>query len=100
MSVFFIMTISTSFVKIYGMQINTNTNVGKRHTGFWVGKPEGGRPLGRPRRRRQDNITIYLQKIEWWGIWTGLVWLRNRCAGCFEGSNGLSAHIKCGEYLE
>jgi hypothetical protein len=26
-----------------------------------VGKPEGKRPLGRPRRRGGDNITMYLQ---------------------------------------
>jgi len=25
-----------------------------------VGKPEGKRPFGRPRRRREDNITISL----------------------------------------
>ena len=28
-----------------------------------VGKPEGKRPLGRPRRRWVDNITMYLQKV-------------------------------------
>jgi hypothetical protein len=27
-----------------------------------VGKPEGKRPLGRPRRRREDNITMDLQE--------------------------------------
>jgi hypothetical protein len=26
-----------------------------------VGKPEGKRPLGRPRRRWEDNIKMYLQ---------------------------------------
>jgi hypothetical protein len=26
-----------------------------------VGKPEGKRPLGRPRRRLEDNIKMYLQ---------------------------------------
>ena len=29
-----------------------------------VGKPEGKRPLGRPRRRWEDNIKIDLQKVE------------------------------------
>jgi len=35
-----------------------------------VGKPEGKRPLGRPRRRWVDNIRMDLQV---WvvGIWTG-----------------------------
>jgi hypothetical protein len=32
-----------------------------------VGKPEGKRPLGRPRRRRVDNIKIDLKEIEWDG---------------------------------
>jgi hypothetical protein len=28
-----------------------------------VGKPEGRRPLGRPRRRREDNIKMDLQEV-------------------------------------
>jgi hypothetical protein len=28
-----------------------------------VGKPEGKRPLGRPRRRWEDNIKIGLQEV-------------------------------------
>jgi len=28
-----------------------------------VGKPEGKRPLGRPRRRRVDNISMHLQDV-------------------------------------
>jgi hypothetical protein len=40
-----------------------------------VGKPEGKRPLGRPRRRQADNIRRILER--WDGVmWTGLVWLR------------------------
>jgi hypothetical protein len=30
-----------------------------------VRKPEGRRPLGRPRRRWVDNIKIDVRKIEW-----------------------------------
>jgi hypothetical protein len=30
-----------------------------------VGKPEGNKPLGRPRRRWVDNIKIDLREIEW-----------------------------------
>jgi len=30
---------------------------------FLVGKPDGKRPLGRPRRRWEDNINIYLQEV-------------------------------------
>jgi hypothetical protein len=40
-----------------------------------VGRPEGRRPLGRPRRRWEDNIKMDLQD-EGWGAWTGLSWLR------------------------
>jgi hypothetical protein len=41
-----------------------------------VGKPEGRRPLGRPRRRWEDNIKMDLQEVGWWGAWTGSIWLR------------------------
>jgi hypothetical protein len=30
-----------------------------------VGKPEGRRPLGRPRRRRLDNIMMDLVEVGW-----------------------------------
>jgi hypothetical protein len=30
-----------------------------------VGKPEGKRPLGRPRRRWKDNIKMDLQEVGW-----------------------------------
>jgi hypothetical protein len=30
-----------------------------------VGKPEGKRPLGRPRRRWVDNIKMDLGEVEW-----------------------------------
>jgi hypothetical protein len=40
-----------------------------------VGKPEGRRPLGRPRRRWENNIKMDLREVGW-GAWTGSVWLR------------------------
>jgi len=40
-----------------------------------VGKPERKRPLGRPRRRWDDNIKMDLQEVGC-GIWTGSIWLR------------------------
>ena len=49
---------------------------GQVNTGFWVGKPEGERPFGRPRRRWQDNVKMDLQETEWRGIWTLMVWRR------------------------
>jgi hypothetical protein len=33
-----------------------------------VGKPEGKRPLGRPRHRWEDNIKIDLREIGWGGM--------------------------------
>jgi len=33
-----------------------------------VGKPEGQRPLGRPRRRWEDNIRMDLQEVECGGM--------------------------------
>jgi len=40
-----------------------------------VGKPEGKRPLARPRLRWEDNIKMDLQEVGW-GVWTGSSWLR------------------------
>jgi hypothetical protein len=43
-----------------------------------VGKPEGKKPLGRPRRRREDNIKMELPELGLWGggePWTGSIWL-------------------------
>jgi hypothetical protein len=38
-----------------------------------VGKPEGRRPLGRPRRKREDNIKMDLMDIGWGGVdWIAL----------------------------
>jgi hypothetical protein len=33
-----------------------------------VGKPEGKRPLGRPRRRWMNNIKMNLREIGWDGV--------------------------------
>ena len=38
-----------------------------------VGKTEGKRPLGRPRRSLEDSIKTDLQEV---GAWTGSSWLR------------------------
>jgi hypothetical protein len=40
-----------------------------------VGKPEGKRPLGRPRRRWENAIKMDLREIGG-GVWTGFTWLR------------------------
>ena len=44
-----------------------------------VGKPEGKRPLGRPRRRWEDNIKMDLQEVgEGYGDWMALFQDRDR----------------------
>jgi hypothetical protein len=40
-----------------------------------VGRPEGRRPLDRPRYRWEDNIKMDVQEVER-GAWTGFSWLR------------------------
>ena len=44
-----------------------------------VGKPEGKKPLGRPRRRWEDNIKMDLQEVGCGGIdWIELFQVRDR----------------------
>jgi hypothetical protein len=44
-----------------------------------VGKPEGRRPLGRPRRRWLHNITMDLTEVGWGYVyWIGLAQDRDR----------------------
>jgi len=44
-----------------------------------VGEPEGKRPLGRPRRRWEDNIKMDLQEVGWGGMdWIELAQDRDR----------------------
>jgi hypothetical protein len=44
-----------------------------------VGKPEGRRPLGRPRRRWEDNIKMNLREVGWGGMdWINLAQDRYR----------------------
>ena len=33
------------------------------YTGFWWGKPEGKSPIGRPRRRWEENIKMDLREV-------------------------------------
>jgi hypothetical protein len=46
-----------------------------------VEKPEGRRPLGRPRRRWVDNIKMNLREREDGVVWTVLIWLRIGTSG-------------------
>ena len=66
-----------------------------------VGKPEGKRPLGRPRRRRDDNIKMDLQELGGGcGDWMELAQDRERWRALVSTCNELSSTIKCGEFLD
>jgi hypothetical protein len=44
-----------------------------------VGKPQGKKPVGRPRRRWLDNIRMDLGEVRWSDVdWIGLAQDRNR----------------------
>jgi hypothetical protein len=59
-----------------------------------VGKPEGKRPLGRPKRRSKNKIRMDLREIGCEGVdWIHL-------AGCCEHSNETSGSIKGGTFLD
>jgi len=71
------------------------------YTGFWWGKPEGKRPLGRPRRRWKHNTNMDLKEVRCGGMdWIELAQDRDRWRGICEGGNEPSGSIKCGEFLD
>jgi hypothetical protein len=65
-----------------------------------VGKPEGKRPLGRPRRRWEDNIKMDLREVGCGGAdWINLAQDTDRWRARVYGDEP-SGSIKCGEFLE
>jgi hypothetical protein len=64
-----------------------------------VGGSEGRRPLGRPRRKWEDNIIMDLEKIVCEGVdWMHLAW--QPVEGCCEHGNEPVGSIKGGEFLD
>jgi hypothetical protein len=56
--------------------------MGKRRGEYrnFMGKPEGKRPFGIPRRRWEDNIKMNLREAEWGRMnWIDLAQDRDRC---------------------
>jgi hypothetical protein len=76
--------------------------MGKARNGYriLVGKPEGKRPLGRPRRSCEDNIETDLSEIGWGGMdWIDLAQDGTVEGSCEHGNEPLG-EIKCWEILE
>jgi hypothetical protein len=62
-----------------------------------VGKPEGKRPLGRPRYRWVDNIKMDLR---WDGvIWPGSIWLRDQWRALVNTVINLQVPYNAGNFL-
>jgi len=66
-----------------------------------VGKPEGKRPLGKPRHRWEDNIKVDLQEVGCRGVdWIELAQDRDRWRVTCECGIEPSGSLKCGEFLD
>jgi len=66
-----------------------------------LGKPEGRRPLGRPRRRWVDNIRTDLQEVGCGYMdWIGMAQDRDRWRTLLGAVMNTSGSVKCGEFLD
>jgi hypothetical protein len=67
----------------------------------FVGNPEGKIPLGRIRRRWDNNITVDLPEVISWGMdWIDLAQDTEKVASCCECGNEPSGFIKYREFLD
>ena len=65
-----------------------------------VGKPEGKRQLGRPRRRWEIILKWVFRKLDV-DVWTGSSWLRTGTGDCdCDCGNEPSGSVKCREFLD
>jgi hypothetical protein len=48
---------------------------------FFAGKPDGKRPLRRPRHRWENNIRMDFRETGLDSLWTGCIWLRKGTSG-------------------
>ena len=66
-----------------------------------VGKPEGKRPVGRPRRRWEDNIKMELQEVGCGGMdWIELAQDRDRWRALVNAVMILRGSIKCRQFMD
>jgi hypothetical protein len=63
-----------------------------------VRRPEGRRPLGRPRRRWEDNTKMDLREIGFGDVLDSLGSGQGQMAGSCEHGNEPSFSIKCREF--
>jgi hypothetical protein len=65
-----------------------------------VGKPDGKRPFGRPRRRWEDNIKMDLQDVRHGGTdWIDLAQDKDRCRALVNLVMNLRAPENAGNFL-
>jgi hypothetical protein len=67
-------------IKSRRMRWTGHMGQGRRVYKVLVGKPEGKRPLGRPKQRWENCIGMYLGKTGR-GVWSGSSWLRIGAGG-------------------
>ena len=65
-----------------------------------VGRLDGKRQLGRPRRRWEDNIEIWFHEVGGGMDWIDLTQDRDRFVGCCEFGIESLGFIKCGQFLD
>jgi len=71
------------------------------YIGFWWRKPEGKRPLERPRRRWEDNIKMDLQEVGCGNLdWIELAWDKNSWRSVVNAVMNLRVSIQFGEFLD
>ena len=73
---------------------------GRRVQGL-VGKPGGNRPLGRPRRRLDDNIKMELQEVGCGGMdWIEVAQDRDRCLSLANAVTNLWVPLNVGNFFD